>query len=144
VNKLTKAQPKIDWDGPSAAELIDFVSNNSPNSPEDNHGNTNNTIASNGTTNNSPSGEESITLSSTSEPVTTTVQGKSSVYLRLIRQYLYDLLKDKDCAFFKISHMTQELGINQKTVFKHLKILRQSEFEIKREQFGTIVKKRQF
>jgi hypothetical protein len=70
------------------------------------------------------------------------IQGKSNVHFRLIRQYLYDLLKDKDCAFFKISQMTQDLGINPKTIFKHLKVLRQSEFEIKREQFGTIIKKR--
>jgi hypothetical protein len=66
----------------------------------------------------------------------------NTVQFRLIRDYLYAALGDDDRAEIKISVMGSELGINPKTLYKHLRTLRNTEFTITKLQYATEIKRR--
>jgi hypothetical protein len=68
---------------------------------------------------------------------------KENLYRRAIRDYLNRTLGDKEEVEFKISKMQQELGITTMTVYKHLRYLRKTEFEIKALQFCSLLKRRE-
>jgi hypothetical protein len=146
---LSKANSKIDWDGPSAAELLNILEKDQ----QDDIGNTTTAITDMTITDEAATVEVNLSKEKDSDrqnnpdgkksaQTPEDIRGKSSVYMRLIRDYLEKVLDGNPIAYFKISQMTKDLGINPKTIFKYLKILRQSEYEIKREQFGTTIRKR--
>jgi hypothetical protein len=89
------------------------------------HGITNNSNATIGNTINSPN-----------KRIYNTVQFK------MIRDYLYAALGNSDRAEIKLSVMTQELGINSKTLYKHLKNLRETEFVVTKLQYSTEIRRR--
>ena len=66
----------------------------------------------------------------------------NTVQFRLIRDYLYSALGNNDQVKIKLSVMGQELGINVKTLYKHLKMLRETEFFITKQQYCTQIKRR--
>ena len=66
----------------------------------------------------------------------------ATVQFKLIRDYLYAALDNNDRVEIKLSVMGEELGINIKTLYKHLKILRETEFFIKKLQYCTEIRKR--
>jgi hypothetical protein len=68
-------------------------------------------------------------------------QTRRSLHLTIIRDYLNRALGDKDRAEIKLSEMQRELDINPKTLFRHLKTLRNTEFEINRMMYGTELKR---
>ncbi|GHV48824.1 hypothetical protein FACS1894204_13260 [Synergistales bacterium] len=65
-----------------------------------------------------------------------------SLYFRSIRDYLYAALGDSDRAEIKLSVMEKELGINSKTLYKHLKTLRETEFVLTKLQYATEIRRR--
>jgi uncharacterized protein YfcZ (UPF0381/DUF406 family) len=67
---------------------------------------------------------------------------KESFHRRAIRNYLNNVLGDKDSAEFKISKMQQDLDITLKTVYKHLRYLRTTEFEIKQLRYTSLLRRR--
>jgi hypothetical protein len=66
----------------------------------------------------------------------------NTVQFKLIRDYLYAALGENDRTEIKLSVMGQELGINPKTLYKHLKTLRNTEFSITKLQYATEIRKR--
>lgn len=66
----------------------------------------------------------------------------STVQFKMIRDYLYTVLGDADSVEIKLSEMQKELEINPKTLYKHLKTLRETEFIITKLQYGTEIKRR--
>lgn len=66
----------------------------------------------------------------------------NTVQFTMIRNYLYKALGSADRAEIKLSVMSDELGINPKTLYKHLKTLRETEFIITKLQYGTEIKRR--
>jgi len=65
----------------------------------------------------------------------------NTVQFKMIRDYLYAAIGDSDRAEIKLSVMGQELGINPKTLYKHLKTLRGTEFIITKLQYSTEIKR---
>jgi hypothetical protein len=65
----------------------------------------------------------------------------NTVQFKLIRDYLYAALGDNDRTEIKLSVMGQELG-NPKTLYKHLKTLRNTEFSITKLQCAIKIRKR--
>jgi len=62
-------------------------------------------------------------------------------YRNAIVGYLNSAIGDNESAEIKLSVMRKELGINEKTLFNHLKALRDTEFEFTRLIYGTRVRK---
>jgi hypothetical protein len=71
-----------------------------------------------------------------------TKKGYSTLQFKLIRDYLNAALGDNERVEIKLSVMGQELGINPKTLYKHLKTLRETEFYITKLQYGTEIRRR--
>ena len=61
----------------------------------------------------------------------------NTVQIKLIRNYIETALGGKDRTEIKISEMINELGINPKTVYKHLKTLRNTEYILTQLQYST-------
>jgi hypothetical protein len=110
---------KIDFTGPSVQELGLEINNNNATIGNAINGNTNNTSTVYGNTK------------------------KNNVYVKLIRDYLNAALGNKERAEIKLSVMVQELGINPKTLYKHLLTLRVTEFTIKKLRYSTEIKRKQ-
>ena len=66
----------------------------------------------------------------------------NTVQFKLIRDYLYAALGNNDRAEIKLSVMGEELSINPKTLYKHLKTLRETEFILKKHQYCTEIRRR--
>ena len=58
-------------------------------------------------------------------------------YRNAIVGYLNSAIGDNESAEIKLTVMRKELGINEKTLFNHLKALRDTEFEFTRLIYGT-------
>jgi predicted ArsR family transcriptional regulator len=73
------------------------------------------------------------------------VKNKKSrpLHFRIVRDYLYAALGDADRVEIKLSVMGEELGISPKTLYKHLKTLRETEFILTKLQFSTEIRRRQ-
>jgi hypothetical protein len=71
-----------------------------------------------------------------------TKKGYNTVQFKLIRDYLNAALGDNERVEIKLSIMGQELGINPKTLYKHLKKLRETEFYITKLQYSTEIRRR--
>jgi hypothetical protein len=67
---------------------------------------------------------------------------RKTVYPKLIRDYLNAALGDNERVEIKLSVMENDLDINPKTLYKHLKILRETEFYITKLQYCTEIKRR--
>jgi DNA-binding transcriptional ArsR family regulator len=65
-----------------------------------------------------------------------------NLYRRAIREYLEKTLGDRESVEFKISKMQEDLGVTMQTLYKHLRYLRRTEFEIKQIRYGSILKRR--
>jgi hypothetical protein len=65
-----------------------------------------------------------------------------NLYRRAIREYLERALGDQESVEIKISQMQQDLGISIITVYKHLGVLRKTDYEIKKLQFSTLLKRK--
>ena len=89
-------------------------------------GSTKNTNANIGTTEKMPSGKRTY----------------KTVQFTMIRDYLYKALGTADSVEIKLSEMCQELGINPKTMYGHLKTLRDTEFTLTKLQYGTEVRRK--
>jgi predicted GTPase len=83
---------------------------------------------------------ENITVT-TASPVTPSPR-RESVYRKMIRDYLNRALGDNESVVIKLLDMKNNLEITDKTLYGHLKVLRQTEFEIKKLRYGTEVKRR--
>jgi DNA-binding transcriptional ArsR family regulator len=72
------------------------------------------------------------------------IQGprRESVYRRLIRDYLNKALGDEERVEIKLSDMGRALDISDKTIYSHLKVLRQTEFVIKKLRYSTEIRRR--
>ena len=66
----------------------------------------------------------------------------NKVQFKLVRDYLYAALGDNERVEIKLSVMGQELGINPKTLYKHLKTLRETEFILTKLQYCTEIRRR--
>jgi hypothetical protein len=71
-----------------------------------------------------------------------TKKGYNTVQFKLIRDNLNAALGDNERVEIKLSVMGQELGINPKTLYKHLKTLRETEFYITKLQYSTEIRRR--
>jgi hypothetical protein len=71
-----------------------------------------------------------------------TNKGYSTLQFKLIRDYLNAALGDNERVEIKLSVMGQELGVNPKTLYKHLKTLRETEFYITKLQYSTEIRRR--
>jgi hypothetical protein len=60
-----------------------------------------------------------------------------------IIDYLNAALQDKPSVVLTLSKMRSDIGMNQKTLFKHLKSLRQTHFTLKNLGYGTEVSRRE-
>jgi hypothetical protein len=67
---------------------------------------------------------------------------RESLYRKMIRDYLSRALGTQESVVIKLSQMKEDLEITEKTLYFHLKVLRQTEFEIKKLRYGTEVKRR--
>ena len=132
------AKRQINFTGPSIQDL----------GIETEHGNTNignskNGNAKNGTTKKEIKTPEPLEIK---KEIGSTNNGTTKKYntvqFKLIRDYLYAALGNADRIEIKLSVMCQELGINPKTLYKHLKTLRETEFVITKLQYGTEIRKK--
>ena len=148
------AKRQIDFIGPSVKDLgIEDVGENNGITK---YGNTIKGNTKNGNTdinkNNSPQKQPSIiqnkgiTKNGNTKNANTenriTKKHYNTVQFKLIRDYLYNVLGKAERVEIKLSVMCQELEINPKTFYKHLKTLRESEFVITKLQYSTEVKKK--
>ena len=147
------AKRQIDFTGPSVKDLgIEDVEENNgigntyrenaqngitvnANAEKDNTGIQNAGLSNNGITKNGI-GNNTNTINGVAKKHYNTVQFK------LIRDYLYNVLGTSERVEIKLSIMCQELEINPKTFYKHLKTLRESEFVITKLQYGTEIRKK--
>jgi hypothetical protein len=60
-----------------------------------------------------------------------------------IIDYFNAALQDKPSVVLTLSKMRSDIGMNQKTLFKHLKSLRQTHFILKNLGYGTEVSRRE-
>lgn len=70
------------------------------------------------------------------------VCGNTAIF-NMIREYLNRALGDSPRAEIKLSSMQKELGINPKTLYKHLRVLRETDFTITKLQYGTEIKRKE-
>jgi DNA-binding transcriptional ArsR family regulator len=68
---------------------------------------------------------------------------KNTIHFSIVRDYLCKALGNKDSVEIKLSDMQEELGIHPNTLYKHLKTLRETEFIITRQRYGTEIKRRE-
>lgn len=61
---------------------------------------------------------------------------------QLIREYLYSALGNNAQTELKLADMGKDLGITSGTLYKHLKILRETEFIITKLRYSTKIEKR--
>jgi hypothetical protein len=59
-----------------------------------------------------------------------------------IRDYLNKALGDSESVIIRLSDLTFELNIGMNTLYRHLKVMRVSDFEFKKVFNGTQVKRR--
>jgi hypothetical protein len=156
----TVAKRQIDFAGPSVKDLgIDIVDEKgisnigNTNIGNTNHGNSENGNSKNETAKIKPPFESEMNAEREvkyENGITNNGNSKSgitsknyhTVQARMVRDYLYKALGDTERAEIKLSIMCQELGINPKTLYKHLKPLRENEFIITKLQYGTEIRKR--
>ena len=67
---------------------------------------------------------------------------KETLHFKAIRDYLNKLLGDQEEIEVKLTVVQNELGITGVTFYKHLKVLRDTEFEIKKKRYITSVKRK--
>jgi ribosomal protein S3 len=65
-----------------------------------------------------------------------------NLHRRAIREYLEKTLGDQKLVEFKISKMQQDLGITMQTLYKHLRVLREKEYDIKPLQYSSLLKRK--
>ena len=147
---MAKKQRQIDFIGPSVQDLglanTNGITNNgitaSNNSAFTNAEGAN---ANSGTTMKSippiaNAVDNAANISNTNKGITK--KSYNTVQFKLIRNYLNAALGDNERVEIKLSIMGQELGINPKTLYKHLKTLRETEFYITKLQYCTEIRRR--
>ena len=67
--------------------------------------------------------------------------GVNQTIFNLVRNYLYDILGNEEEVQIKLKDIETALNINANTLYKHLKILRNTEFMITKIRGGTILRR---
>ena len=69
-------------------------------------------------------------------------QTRKSLHFTIIRDALYEALGNKERAEIKLCDIQKGFDMSDKTFYRHLKTLRNTEFEINRMMYGTELKRR--
>jgi hypothetical protein len=59
-----------------------------------------------------------------------------------IREYLYNALGNQESAFIRLADISENLNINMNTLYRHLKVLRETDFMLKKVFNGTEIRRR--